>query len=319
MYAIDFLAKSQPIRKIEKLRYAVNSNMRYFIAKKKQLIGRKTLVVFAACLLLITTFYGSGCAAPTDETPKQFPQSVNTIPESANTSVAPLSDFMQRRTVKYEDGRTVNLIVIKLEKDKFIWETAEDQGAPKTVMAWRQELGADLVINGSYFDEEMRPTGFYKPRDADESRIAWPDRDNQKNGSGYTGLVQIRNGLLSLHYLPASFQKTPTKDSAAFLSYPTLIADGKILVDSDTKKYARRTILAQDKKGIPYIVITESGIISLFEIANWLTVQPEEFSIAVNLDGGGSTGLSYADKKINIEITSAPVPNVIHLKTAAGY
>ncbi len=293
--------------------------MRYFIAKKKQRIVRKTLVVFATCLLLITTLFGSGCAVPTDETPKQFPQSVNTIPESANTAVAPLSDFMQRRTVKYEDGRTVNLIVIKLEKDKFIWGTANDQSAPKTVMAWRQELGADLVINGSYFDEEMRPTGFYKPQDEAESRIAWPERDNQKSESGYTGLVQIRNGLLSLYYLPASFQKTPAKDSAAFLSYPTLMADGRILLDSDSKKYARRTVLTQDKNDTPYIVITESGIISLFEMANWLTVQPEEFFTAINLDGGGSTGLSYSDKKINIEITSAPVPNVIHLKTATSY
>ncbi|GEM_PF-834280 len=267
-------------------------------------------VIFIIC-------FGSGCDIKSEKNVKNFPAPTNQTQESIQTSTAPLSDFMQRRSIKYEDGRTVGLIIIKLEKNKFTWGMADDPKAPKTVMAWRQELGANLVINGSYFDEEMRPTGFYKPQEKTESRIAWPERNAQKQESGYTGLAQIKNGLLSLHYLPADFQKTPTQETAAFLTYPTLLSEGKILIDGDTKKYARRTILAQDKNGVPYIVITESGVMSLFEVAKWLAEQPEELTLAINLDGGSSTGLSYLDKKINVEITSIPVPNVIYLNKVA--
>lgn len=247
------------------------------------------------------------------EVPKQFPQPADKVPEPVESSVAPLSDFMHRRTVTYSDGRIVNFLVIKLNKEMFKWNMANEPSSPKTVMAWRQELDADLVINGSYFDEEMRPTGFYKLQNQKSSRIAWPEREKQNNETGYTGMIQIRGGLLELFYLPDNFQKTPTQDTAVFLSYPTLIANGKSLIETNTQRYARRTVLAHDKEGIPHVVITENGALSLYELAKWLNQQPEQFMIAINLDGGGSTGLSYEDQKIKLEITSVPVPNVIYL------
>ncbi|MDF1497383.1 MAG: phosphodiester glycosidase family protein [Patescibacteria group bacterium] len=275
-------------------------------------VQRTTLLA----LVLVTIFFGAGCDVETVKNTGRFPQPANHAVETPEETVAPLSDFMVRRSVAYNDGRVVTFLVAKLSTDDFKWGLAEDSLAPKTVMAWRQELGADLVINGSYFDEMMQATGYYHPAGATSTRIAWPSRDSQSDELSYTGLVQIVNGDLNLFYLPAQTLKESAPDVAAFLTFPTLVADGKTLIKTDSQKYAHRTVLAKDMNGTPYVIITESGSPSLFEMAEWLVAQPERFAIAVNLDGGPSTGMSYADDKIKLEVTSAAVPNVVYLKRA---
>ncbi len=273
------------------------------------LVQRTTLLWF----VLTLTFLGSGCESKVSQAPKDFPKPANQIAEPVEKVTQPLTNFMDRRRVSYGDGRTVEFLVIKIDENRFTWGMANDSANPKTVLAWRRDLGANLVINGSYFKENMQPTGFYKMSGATSSIIAWPGRDVQMNKSGYTGLVQIIDGDLNLEYLPAGRQRNPAPDVSAFLSFPTLVYDGEALIEEDSKKYAHRTLLAQDAQGESYIILTESGIPSLYETANWLEVQPEEFVIAINLDGGNSTGFSYADNEVKLEIVSAPVPNVLYL------
>jgi exopolysaccharide biosynthesis protein len=265
-------------------------------------------------LLFAVILFGAGCDTEVATAPKQFPQPANRIVEDPEESIAPLSDFMDRRSITYNDGRVVNFLVIKIDQEEFSWGMAEDISAPKTVMAWRQALAANLVINGSYFDELMQSTGYYHAAEATSTRIAWPSRDSQSDKVSYTGLVQIINDELKLSYLPNGWQKEAAPDVAAFLSFPTLINDGASLVETDSGKFAHRTVLVQDMNDVPYIVITESGSPTLFELAKWLTDQPEDFKVAINLDGGPSTGMSYADEDNKVEVLSASVPNVLYLK-----
>jgi len=257
--------------------------------------------------------FGSGCDVNTTTNPSQYPQPANHVVETPEETVAPISDFMVRRSVTYNDGRVVTFLVVELDADDFEWGLAENTNAPKNVMAWRQELGADLVINGSYFDENMQSTGYYHAAGATSTRVPWPSRDSQSDELSYTGLVQIVDGDLNLFYLPAQVQKESAPDVAAFLTFPTLVANGESLVKTDSQKYAHRTVLAKDTDAIPYIILTESGSPSLFEMAEWLVAQPEKFDIAVNLDGGPSTGISYADDNIKLEVTSASIPNVVYV------
>ncbi len=283
--------------------------MKYIFIKHR--IANSAVMIILLFSLLLT---GAGCETTVSNSPKEFPASVNHGVETKEEVAQPLTDFMDRRSVTYNDGRTVTFLVVKIDETEFIWGLANEPEAPKTVTSWRDKLNANLVINGSYFDEQMRPTGYYSEAGTTSSRIAWPSRDNQMKSAGYTGLVQIINDKLELSYLPDGWQRESTPDVAAFLSFPTLVNNGKVLIAEDSQKYAHRTILAQDENGIPYIIITESGIPSLYECAVWLSQQPEEFAIAINLDGGPSTGLSYKDTETSLEISSASVPNVVYLK-----
>lgn len=277
-------------------------------------ILRKIKCTAPLMLLTILFLTGQGCQTEVSDAPKQFPAPVNHGVETSEEVAQPLTDFMDRRSVTYRDGRTVTFLVVKVDEEEFTWGLANDPQNPKTVLSWREGLDASLVINGSYFDEEMRPTGYYSEAGIASSRVAWPSRDSQANKAGYTGLVQIIDGELKLSYLPQDWQKEAAPDVASFLSFPTLLNDGEVIIKEDSQKYAHRTVLAQDQRGVPYIIITETGIPSLYETAVWLSEQPEEFEIAINLDGGPSTGLSYKDTETSLEINSAVVPNVVYLK-----
>ncbi len=197
-----------------------------------------------------------------------------------------------------------------MKKNAWQWALANDPANPKSVSAWREMATANMVINGAYFDEKYQPAGYYKDLETKSSK-PWPDKKSQADPKSYSGLIRIKNGQLEIIHLVNSQQDEPKNDERAFLTYPTLVSNGESVIKDDSQKYARRTVLAQDDRGNIYILVTESGALSLFEASQWLASQPEGIKIAVNLDGGPSTGLSYELNGAKFEIPSAPIPNVL--------
>jgi len=262
-------------------------------------------------IFLSLAMTGSGCYLATDTKPQApgptISQILNNQPQ-VKTQALP-SDF-ERREVAYADGRQVSWILFKLKADIWSWSLANDPSSPKTVSAWRETLKSNLVINGSYFNEDYHPSGYYQEPNSSSSQ-PWPDLATQKKPDSYSGLLKIRDGKLEISHLTDKPQAKPAKSEQALLTYPTLLANNQSLVKEDSKKYARRTILAQDAEGTTYLLITETGAVSLYEASQWLATQPEKLQIAINLDGGPSTGLSYQEGDSNFEVPSVPVPNVI--------
>jgi hypothetical protein len=252
---------------------------------------------------------GAGCSVSQNK-----PASQTTIGQVINnknkTEPQTLPEGWQRRSVAYADGRNVSWIIAPLEKDAWRWTLANDPSNPQSVSGWRGIATADLVINGAYFDEKFQPAGYFKDLESKSSK-PWPDKKSQTDPKSYSGLIRIKDGQLKIIHLTDTPSNEPGNDEQALLTYPTLVSKGDAVVKEDSKKYARRTILAQDGKGKTYAVIVESGAPSLYEASQWLATQPEKFEVAVNLDGGPSTGLSYNLNGSNFEIPSAPIPNVL--------
>lgn len=219
----------------------------------------------------------------------------------------PLPDHMERRKTTYND-RHVTFTLLNLSEAGLSFSLANAPEDVQSVSFWRKETGADFTVNGAYFNDAYEPTGFYA-RPGEESIVPWPSLEAQKEAASYSFLVEVKNGGLGLSYLPESPKETaPTE---GFLSFPTLIAGGEMLVTNDTGLQAERSVLAEAENGDTYLIIVEKGSVSLFEAASWLMEQPEHFVIAGNLDGGPSTGLSYTDGKRIFDELSAPIPNVI--------
>lgn len=266
-----------------------------------------------SCLSLI----GAGCLG-FETVPETEPRPLGQIlnqQQAEQTSVddsIPLPSNMERRNLELADGRKISLLLVKLRPGDWQWNLENQPDQPKTVKRWREDLGSHLVINGSYFNESQAPTGFYQTK-GQTGTIDWPEIEAQKNPNSYSGLVSITDGKLNLIYLPQESSPRPATSTQAFLSFPTLIYNGQSLIQEDSQKYARRTVLAQDSNHTPYIIISESGVISLYEMAEWLVQQPEQFKMAINLDGGPSTGLSYQHQDQTLDIPSVTVPNVISL------
>ena len=269
----------------------------------------KTILTLAmACAL-----FGAGCLDVTIQPKPTIKPGINSpFPTATSTATdAPviLPDNLAFRTVTYPDGRTVSFALAKMPYDKYRFALANDPAAPKTVAAWRDKLGASMVINGSYFSEDMKPSGYY--RLDGKAYGNWPNTERQHEKTAYTGMVRIRDGRLALIHLVDDPQPTPDGTDQTLLTFPTLVANGVALVESDTQKYARRTALATAADGMTYVIVTQSGAVSLRELADWLANQPEKFRIAVNLDGGPSTGMSFASGTSAFEEPSAPIPNVV--------
>ncbi|MBP9749111.1 phosphodiester glycosidase family protein, partial [Patescibacteria group bacterium] len=140
--------------------------------------------------------------------------------------------------------------------------------------------------------------------------IPWPSTSARANETGYTGAVGIFGGKIQLAYLPKESVE-PSATDQLFLTYPTLLFASEPLVEKDSGLTARRTVLAEDAEGVTYAIVTEGGLISLYDLAVWLKEQPETFTIAVNLDGGPSTGLALKDGEAVIDTSLAAVPNVV--------
>ena len=216
-----------------------------------------------------------------------------------------LPGFMERRVGMF-DGHEVSFLVSKFSADSH-WSIKNDISAPKSVHEWRQLLRAKLVINGSYFSESYDPTGFYSI-DGSDSAIQWPNTAFDENG--YTFAVNIQEEKMNMYFVPASSTIGPYPGST-FLSFPTLVLNDVPMVDIDSGLHARRTVLAQTEDSAIYVIVSEKGEVSLYQMAQWLVAQPEHFRIAGNLDGGPSTGLSAESKPWNIDIQSSAVPNVL--------
>lgn len=219
-----------------------------------------------------------------------------------------LPSSMERR-IALIDGREVSFLLLHVPKS-MTWSFANDPSAVKSVHEWRVALGATVVINGSYFDGENKPAGYYV-QSGEQSAVECPDFSDAASLAGYTFGVSVQSGQLHLSYIPkdSSFC-SDLLSSARFASFPSLLVDGEPAVAADSGFLARRTMLAEGNSGID-IIVTESGEISLYEAARWLDVQADNYTIAGNLDGGPSTGISANAEPWSVEVSSAAVPNVI--------
>lgn len=219
-----------------------------------------------------------------------------------------LPSSMERR-IALIDGREVSFLLLHVPQN-MTWGFANDPAAVRSVHEWRAVLGATVAINGSYFDGENKPAGYYV-RSGEESVVTCPNFDDAASLAGYTFGVSVQNNRLHLSYIPQdpSFCSDLLSD-AKFASFPTLLVNGEPAVAADSGFLARRTMLAQGSNGID-IIVTESGEVSLYEAARWLDAQADNYTIAGNLDGGPSTGISANAEPWSVEVSSAAVPNVI--------
>ncbi len=218
-----------------------------------------------------------------------------------------LPAFMERRVTAF-DGHEVSFLVSKISVDAVKWGLTNDPSSPRSVHEWRTFLGAEFVINGSYFTETNEPSGFYSI-DGASSQVPWPANAFDENG--YTFAVNVNDEKMNMYFVPTSATLGPFPGST-FLSFPTLILNDTPQITIDSGLHARRTVLAQTDDGNIYVIVSESGEVSLYQMAQWLAAQPEQFSIAGNLDGGPSTGVSVTSTPSDIEVQSAAVPNILY-------
>lgn len=233
-----------------------------------------------------------------------FTPSPTSTPLIPDTGWQTLQAGLERRVIHLlrSDGRPYErLYILRLEPAHFRFDVAYSPGAPKPLAEWQQETGALIVLNGGFFTETWHATGLIIT-------------DGQPNGISYgdfAGMLAITDAGPELRWL-ATYPYDPSEPLLAGLqSFPLLVRPGGLPgFDRAGDTPARRTVIAQDSSGRFLLILATRSSFTLSALSRYLAESDLALDIALNLDGGTSTGLTLADPHEAIP-SFVPLPAVI--------
>lgn len=174
-----------------------------------------------------------------------------------------------------------------------------NEAEPVSVSTWQENLGATVVINGSYFDDAYELV----------TRTQATDQTAGPLLSGPTGfLYQVSDQWQIAETLPAS-------TTQVVQSYPLLVDDGVAQVNTSTDDRAQRTVVATNAAGMVYFIVAEYGVLTMQELSAVLAdLDTPKLTTALNLDGGSSTGLVISSDQLTYSDDSFIVPSVVAIR-----
>jgi uncharacterized protein YigE (DUF2233 family) len=269
-----------------------------------------------ACLLILALPACDWIAPAPTPTPTHTPTPLpgptltpSPTPEPADTGWLVPRPGVEIRQVRVTAGEfSERLLLVRLDPEAFRFQVLYTPGSAQRVSEWSAVSGADalLVVNGGYFTPENTVTGLLVT-------------DGRVYGSPYgdfAGMFAVLpGGRVQIRWL-ARQPYDPTEMLVhAVQSFPVLVKPGGVMgfpADADDGRPARRTVVSQDREGRLVFVVAPRGYLSLHEMAHWLVESDLGVNVALNLDGGYSTGLVLAAGRTRVEIDSlVPVPSVI--------
>lgn len=183
---------------------------------------------------------------------------------------------------------------------------------PRHVSEWATALpDALIVVNAGYFTPEMQATGL----------IVSDGISSGRSYDDFAGMLAVStDGQVTLRWLRTWPFNPNEKLAQAVQSFPVLVKPGRVMgfpADADQGQRSRRTVVAQDTTGRIILLVSPAPLFSLHELAVWLTESNLELDIAMNLDGGTSTGLWASGHDDQID-SLVPIPSVITVEPADG-
>lgn len=206
------------------------------------------------------------------------------------------------------------LTIVRLDPARVYFRVHYDQQTPRHISTWATHLQQPtLITNGGYFTPENQTTGLLIS-------------DGQTWGSVYgdfAGLFAVTaDEQVSVRWLRDQPYDPTESLTQAVMSFPVLVKPGGVMgfpADADAGTPARRTVVAQDNQGQILFIAAPRGTLSLHQMAVFLTESDLEIDVALNLDGGFSTGLWLEAGDASTRVDShVPVPSIISVEARDG-
>jgi uncharacterized protein YigE (DUF2233 family) len=206
-----------------------------------------------------------------------------------------LQPGLERRVIQIYDDQNQqveSLYVWRLDQNYFRMDVAYAE-TPKSLQTWQEETNAVMVVNGGYFSIE--------------NEKYFPDGLTIVNGEafgssfdGFGGMLAIDQDRAELRWLVQEPYNSYEPLQAALQSFPILVQPGGKLgfgAERENNARARRTVIGQDQDGRILFIVAPEGYFTLHQLSVYLTESDLNLDIAVNLDGGGSTGILMANPR----------------------
>ena len=210
-----------------------------------------------------------------------------------DTGWSRLQPGLERRVIQIcdkQNQQVESVYIWRLNQKYFRLDVAYDE-KPKSLETWQRETNALMVVNGGYYsveDERYFPDGL----------TIVDGKASGQSFNGFGGMLAINDSWAELRWLVQKPYDSFESLRAALQSFPILVRPGGQLgfgAERENNVGARRTVIAQDKDGRILFIIAPQGYFTLHQMSIYLTQSDLRLDIAVNLDGGGSTGILVAN------------------------
>lgn len=194
--------------------------------------------------------------------------------------------FEQRTIEILEDGFTQSretIYILRLDPALYRFEVGYQPGEPQTINAWQQASGAAVIMNANFFTPEWIATGLI---------ISEGQAFGQSYGD-FAGMVAIQDGTPTVRSLAQQPFDGAEVLSGAVQAFPMLIVDGQPAVTAANEATDRRSVVGQDNQGRIILLATSKGFFTLAALSSYLANSDLDLHMALNLDGGSSTGLIW--------------------------
>jgi len=177
------------------------------------------------------------------------------------------------------DGRWVDHIALcRLDPRRHRFTVHWDETRARTVEQWQQALGAEVVINGSYF----LPDGSPQTPLRSDGRAIGPARYTSIHGAFVAG-----DGVGILDLKGKNVLDAIAPFPQAMVSYPLLVDEAREVRAPPSRDWlASRSFVAIDQEGRVILGTTRSGFFTLRRLGDYLKTAPLGIRVALNFDGG---------------------------------
>ncbi|MBI5563358.1 MAG: phosphodiester glycosidase family protein [Chloroflexi bacterium] len=281
-------------------------------------VNHRLAVKYRLSSLILVAALLAGCGEPIFATP-----SVEFMTQIAPTMAAPVTRAPTATPVPLDTGwRTIapgieyrelrieigaqadRLRIARVEPAQTRVRVLYAPDSPRRVSEWLISSQVQLAINGNYFDPQNRALGLII---ADGGRTG-------VNYDGFGGMLAISENTVKVRWNVGEPYRQAEALTYAIQNFPMLVLPGgqaNLQID-DNERLAPRSVVAQDRSGRIVFLVSPSLMFTLTGLGQWLAASDLDIDVALNLDGGTSSGLMLREGNQTVGVDSwVNVPSVI--------
>jgi hypothetical protein len=177
------------------------------------------------------------------------------------------------------DGRAVDrLLLARIDPALWRFSVHTAPAGDHDLDLWMRELGAALVVNGSYFGLKGQPDTPLL-----SEGVAYGPSDYQSSHGAFVASADSA-GVVDLK--DKDWRRAFAGKDNAMVSYPLLVDESGKSRATPSQWLAGRSFVGQDRAGRILIGTTADAFLSLDRFANLIRAAPLDLALALNLDGG---------------------------------
>jgi uncharacterized protein YigE (DUF2233 family) len=258
-------------------------------------------------------------AAPAEPTPEPPPPLDTAPPEALPPEVTPppppeavAGDWLQGdlgvelrllTLAVPSNGANAPITVLRLDPNLVRLRVGYAPGAPRALSQWQADSGALAVINGGFFSPEFTALG-----------VTVSGGQAQGESLAFGGMFAVDvNGAVSLRNLADQPYDGSEPLQEALQSFPILVrAPGEPAQIRENGERNRRTVVALDEAGRVLLIVAPTPAWTLQDMGDALAASDLGVTIALNLDGGSSTGMLVASGAVQLPLPAfSTLPQVL--------